>query len=463
MRESIRFLHTGDLHLGRPVSSGGELPSHLESLFKNAAFSSLEYIFERAVEGKADFIVIAGDLHDREARSVQSSRKFQQACCRLQQAEIPVYLISGNHDPHPEKQEPFSLPDNVRIFSSEEVESFACGSQARILGQSYRTSRESRKMYSYYTVPDQSRLNLGLLHTQLDPENSRYVPVSLSELKAKDDIHYWALGHIHEPRVLNADSPAVVFSGTPQGRSINETGVKGCFMVEVPADNPQERPRIKFLPTSPLIFTRLNLEIRAEDRIKNISDLEKLLKSRAEELLEQSPLKGFDFPGADGDGVEIIAGSGSEGFFSRVFQGFIVRWLITGEGPVHEIISENRKETVREIKKSLNSCFASSGRKPFLWTHSLQFNTTAGLPDLEELKNSNRLYREIAEIITELNKNEELEQDLLEEWGRIWQADADPEEREADRFYPDSQTKKEIVAAARREILSRLFAGGEEA
>jgi len=461
MRESIRFLHTGDVHLGRPVSSGGELPSHLEPLFKNAGFSSLEYIFERAMEWEVDFVLIAGDLHDREARSVRSSRKFQQACCRLMQAEIPIYLISGNHDPHPEKQEPFSLTDNVRIFSSEEVESFACGSQARILGQSYRTSRESRKMYSYYTVPDQSRLNLGLLHTQLDPENSRYVPISLKELKAKDDIHYWALGHIHEPRVLSADSPAVIFSGTPQGRSINEAGVKGCFLVEVPADNPREQLELKFLPTSSLIFTRLNLEIKPEDRINNITDLEKLLKIRAEELLGQSPLKGIDFPGADG--VEIIEGSSPDGFSSQVFQGFIARWLITGEGPVHEIISESREETVRELKKSLNTYFAGSGRKPFLWTHSLQFNTTAGLPDLEDLKNSNRLYREIAEIIAELGRNEELEQELLEEWGRIWQADADPEEREVDRFYPDSQTREEIVAAAHREILSRLFVGGEEA
>jgi DNA repair exonuclease SbcCD nuclease subunit len=81
------------------------------------------------------------------------------------------------------------------------------------------------------TVP--GRFNLGLLHTSLTgrPGHDTYAPCSVAELREKG-YGYWALGHIHQPEVINKD-PWIVFAGNCQGRHIKETGQRGCRLVTV--------------------------------------------------------------------------------------------------------------------------------------------------------------------------------------------------------------------------------------
>ena len=163
--DKLRFIHTADLHLGGPLNCGGDPPVHLTTLFNEAGYRSLELICDRALEYEVDFVIIAGDIYDREARSVKASRFFVEQCQRLQEENIPVYVISGNHDPLSEKEDPFTPPDNVHIFDSSEVETreyFGKNEKlkAQILGQSYRCKFESRIMYRYFTIDNESVNNI---------------------------------------------------------------------------------------------------------------------------------------------------------------------------------------------------------------------------------------------------------------------------------------------------------------
>ena len=49
------------------------------------------------------------------------------------------------------------------------------------------------------------------LHTQLDPGNPNYCPCSVEDLLSQEHIHYWALGHIHQPRIVRLDSQLLPF------------------------------------------------------------------------------------------------------------------------------------------------------------------------------------------------------------------------------------------------------------
>ncbi|MGH2402701.1 MAG: metallophosphoesterase family protein, partial [Candidatus Limnocylindria bacterium] len=74
-----------------------------------------------------------------------------------------------------------------------------------------------------------------LLHTNVGdrPGHANYAPCSVEDLRASG-MHYWALGHIHQPgRVL--DDPPAYYSGIPQGRDPGELGARGCYLVEVDA------------------------------------------------------------------------------------------------------------------------------------------------------------------------------------------------------------------------------------
>jgi DNA repair exonuclease SbcCD nuclease subunit len=138
-------------------------------------------------------------------------------------------------------------------------------------------------MYNYYTAADNSVFNIGLLHTALTKDNSRYVPVNKGELLSKKEIDYWALGHIHQFEQLHK-KPAVYFSGTLQAHNISEEGQKGAILVEVDSNLKSSE---KFIPLAPVIYRQLEIDLTAED-LNNISQLQSLLQQRIEELRNRS-------------------------------------------------------------------------------------------------------------------------------------------------------------------------------
>ncbi len=464
MSESIKFLHTADVHLGRSLNPGRcEPPEEKIKLFQDAGEIALKRIVDLAIAEEVDFLLIAGDLHDRRARSVKASRFLQEQCRRLKKADISLYAISGNHDPGAGEREPFRLPDNVQIFSSEEVEMKEYRSdppRVRILGQSYRSRAEPRKMYTCYSPPDNGggSFNIGLLHTHLDPDNRRYVPVSLEELKEKNEIDYWALGHIHRPAVLCSSGPAVVYPGTPQPRTVlSGPGPGGCFLVEMDLGDPEAAPELKFAPISPVKFIRHKVDTeKSSISVQNLSDLERLLEKRASELLERVSSNELDFYGIENDSVSILSSQTERAEKSIYLKGNVVRWHIVGRGKIHKMVEDNKDETVEELIKSLNRRFAGSGSRPFLWTHSLMLDTAPRLPDESELKD-NELYQEISSMLQEVQGDEKMEKELINSWGQVWQGDPQFEDRRPDRFYPDEETKEEILEAARRRIIAELF------
>src|SRR6056297_2864523 len=99
MNNKLKFMHTADIHLGRPLSFSGNPPQELLDIFNKAGESALKRLVNKSIENMVDFIIIAGDLYDLEARSVKSSRFFLEQCQKLENEDIPVYIISGNHDP----------------------------------------------------------------------------------------------------------------------------------------------------------------------------------------------------------------------------------------------------------------------------------------------------------------------------------------------------------------------------
>ncbi|HHY15832.1 MAG TPA: DNA repair exonuclease, partial [Firmicutes bacterium] len=121
----IRFIHTADIHLGSVLETGdGPLPDSMQELVTSATFEGFRRVCSLAIEHAVDFVVIAGDLYDRRARSVHAQEFFVAQCLRLQAAGIGVYVLAGNHDPLRQKNELFEPPANVFIFSAEAPQVF---------------------------------------------------------------------------------------------------------------------------------------------------------------------------------------------------------------------------------------------------------------------------------------------------------------------------------------------------
>lgn len=438
--KGFKFIHCADLHLGKKPAYSGSPGREAAFILDEAVRNSFRRLVELARTEKVDFIIIAGDLYDLEARSIRASRFFKKQCQRLKKENIKIYLISGNHDPAGKEKEPFELADNVKIFSSEEVETvefFKEGElSAQISGQSYRQRFEDRSMYNFYTPLDKGVFNIGILHSQLDKDNRRYVPVSKNELLSKEEIDYWALGHIHQYRKINSQ-PALFFPGTLQGRNLSEEGPKGVILVEVDQNlNYQQQ----FIALAELEYKNLSLKLDQLPEIKNISELERLLTAEINSLREK------------------IIEANQNRYFE--LKALIMRIIIKGRSKIDQFVENNSEELELELVEELRRKFA--GEAPYIWPDSIIFRTAPPLADYQKLKADNPLLNEVEKLVKKAaGEDNKLADDLKAEWGRIWQGSSDPENRENNRFYAEQELKEEILAAAENLIISELIEDGD--
>ena len=85
----MKFLHLGDLHLGRSLLDFDLIPDQSYIL---------DRFFQLALEHQADAVIIAGDVYDRPVPSEAAVNLFDSFLCRLAEQGIDTFIISGNHD-----------------------------------------------------------------------------------------------------------------------------------------------------------------------------------------------------------------------------------------------------------------------------------------------------------------------------------------------------------------------------
>ena len=85
----MKFLHTGDWHVGRSIRGRSR-----EEEFAGA----LDEVIAIAADEEVDLVVIAGDIYDQRAVTPEADRLVFDALLRLNSAGVPVVALPGNHD-----------------------------------------------------------------------------------------------------------------------------------------------------------------------------------------------------------------------------------------------------------------------------------------------------------------------------------------------------------------------------
>lgn len=228
----MKFIHTADLHLDSPLRGLERYEGAPVVAMRQATRRALENIVALALREPVDFVLIAGDIYDGDWRDFNSGLFFARQMSRLREANIPVFLIRGNHDAASQITRELRLPDNVHEFSSrsagtEIMEALGVA----IHGQSFPHREVPEDLCRSYPEAREGLLNIGLLHTSADGRegHAAYAPCTVDGLRAKG-YDYWALGHVHQREVL-CKEPWILFPGNPQGRHARETGIKSCTLV----------------------------------------------------------------------------------------------------------------------------------------------------------------------------------------------------------------------------------------
>jgi DNA repair exonuclease SbcCD nuclease subunit len=276
----IRFIHAADIHLDSPLKGLANRHNLPTDKILAATRDALVNLVTLAIDQKVDFVLLAGDIYDGDPEDLKANFHFNQQMGRLNQKNIKVVMITGNHDAKSKISKPLSPPKNLTILSAHQPESCEITKEGEVIaiihGQGFLNQAEPRNLASTYPAPMPGKLNIGILHTSLDGRegHANYAPTTTNELINKG-YSYWALGHVHTREVVN-EKPYIIFPGNIQGRHIRETGAKGCYLVTF---NDNREAQLEFKPLDVFRWEAITVNL---DGIEGESEFEGKLAETVE-------------------------------------------------------------------------------------------------------------------------------------------------------------------------------------
>lgn len=255
---AIKILAAGDLHLGKR-SSG--IPDNEPA---GSAIYTWNRIVDWCLNNHVDVLALLGDIVDSENRIYQTIKPLFDGFTRLQEKEIQVIMVSGNHDYDVPAQIDRAVGlDNVTVIGRNgkwEMKPFKKGNLfVQFVGWSFPgDSVTLNPLLGLNDLSFDSNLPyIGLLHCDVNAINSRYAPVPLSGL-ISTPIDAWLLGHIHKPTELHPAIPMIRYTGSPHAFSAKEPGEHGPLLVTV---NGKNDITAQTIPIAPIRYEKIIVDI----------------------------------------------------------------------------------------------------------------------------------------------------------------------------------------------------------
>lgn len=249
----MRLIHLSDLHIGKRVNEVSMLEGQ-------------EYVLRQILQiidtEKADAVLIAGDVYDKSIPPAEAVTLFDDFLCRLAKRDLPVFIISGNHD-SPERLafgnrllehsgihispvyngtiEPVTLADEhgavhfwlLPFVKPTHVRRFYPDAGIESYTDAIRTAIQ-------HMAQDKSARNVLLTHqfvtgaATCESEELAVGGTDNVDAEVFEGFDYVALGHLHGPQ--NIGSNRIRYCGTPLKYSFSECGhYKSVTVVELGA------------------------------------------------------------------------------------------------------------------------------------------------------------------------------------------------------------------------------------
>jgi exonuclease SbcD len=296
----MRILHFADLHLG--VETYGRIDPDTGLSTRLIDFlSALDELVDYALTGDIDLVLFCGDAYKSRDPSQTHQREFARRIKRLSAANVPVFLVAGNHDLPPAT----GRATAVEIFDTLAVENVTVADQAeshrietrsgplQIVAlpwarRSKLLSRDEAKNLSLDQINERiQEILAGWLQAEaekLDPDLPAILAGHLahsgavagserSMLVGRDYVlnestvanpafDYVALGHMHNGQKTDYPVPAV-YPGSLQTIDFGDEGQeKGFYVVEIDESAPRGR-RLRSYELHPVTARRF-VTIRVE-------------------------------------------------------------------------------------------------------------------------------------------------------------------------------------------------------
>lgn len=273
----MKILHAADLHIDSPLRGLDRYEGAPVDQLRGATRKALTNLIDLALHEHVQVLLLAGDIFDGEWKDYSTGLFFAKEMARLRDAKIPVVAVRGNHDAASSVVKALRLPDNVRMLSFREPESFelrtAEGAGVVVHGQSFPQRVTTADLAAAYPPRLPGLFNIGLLHTSIDGRTGHepYAPTSIETMRQKG-YDYWALGHVHAREIVSTD-PYIVYPGNLQGRHAKETGPKGATLITVGEGNAVESVEHRVLDV--LRWDVITIDASSANDVHDVADIVK--------------------------------------------------------------------------------------------------------------------------------------------------------------------------------------------
>ncbi|RPA60535.1 DNA repair exonuclease [Aerococcus agrisoli] len=267
----VRFIHTADLHLDQTFKNLPIKDDYLQHALAEATLNSFDNLIQTAINEQVDFFLIVGDIYHGARATLRAQFAFANGMQRLADAEIPVYMLYGNHDFDADANHRLKLPNNVHIFGHEVETKYLSthrGEKVAISGFSYDQQWIADDRSAEYPTRDPLvDIHIGMIHGDNSSSNGQkhYAPFNPSDL-VSHGFDYWALGHIHKGQVLY-ENPTMVYPGNIQGASFKEDGAKGALIVNLEKGG---YTNLEFIETAEWQFQQSTRELGLVDSLESL-------------------------------------------------------------------------------------------------------------------------------------------------------------------------------------------------
>ena len=254
----IRFLHTADLHLGKPF---GRFPEDLRGRLREARHGSIARLAAVArAHGAAD-ILVAGDTFDAQTPSPGTLRQALHAM--VADPGLTWWLLPGNHDSLAAADLWDRIirdaPPNVRPLLTSAPQEIASG--AVLLPTPCTQRRPGRDLTAGMAgVPTPAgALRIGLAHGGVQSFSEDGNPAQIPADRAESaGLAFLALGDWHGQLGIG---PLTWYAGTPEAEAFKDAAPPGALVVTLAGGAPEVTPA----PTGALAWQSLALDLLPGD------------------------------------------------------------------------------------------------------------------------------------------------------------------------------------------------------
>jgi len=277
----MKIIHLADSHLG--FSSYSRLDEHGRNRIEEMVYSGFEQAIDRIIEIRPDAVVHAGDVFHHVRPKIKPLVVFQKGLLRLMKEDIPVIIISGNHD----APKSFSSTSPFRLFED---------LRGVYIAQRYQYERIEAGDHYFHCIPfclepqdyltefekiERSGRDVLVMHGLVESlQNKKMRSVGEHELKdsfLKSDFDYIALGHFHGQAQLSRNA---WYSGSLEYFNFGEAqDEKGMLLVDLESGKAESVPvKPRYMIDHPAIdcsgmrseeITHCLQELCSEDEIRD--------------------------------------------------------------------------------------------------------------------------------------------------------------------------------------------------